>query len=59
MVVMVCWGLTVWVQYGGCNGFLDLIVGVQDGGCNGCDGLLGKLYGCRTVDVQIVMVCWS
>ena len=41
IVVVVCWGLTVWVQYGGCNGLLGLTEWVQDGGCNDCDGLLG------------------
>ena len=38
--MMICWGLTVWVQYRGCNGLLDLTLGVLVGGCNVCDDLL-------------------
>jgi hypothetical protein len=54
--------LTVWGQGGGCNGcdgLLELTMWGQDGGCNGCNGLLEITCEIRTVDVMVVIVCYS
>jgi hypothetical protein len=43
----------------GCDGLVGLNVSVRDCECNGCDGLLELTCERRTVDIMVVMVCWS